>query len=154
MNQLSWEKSYKSLSRIIEPQFKNIKSLGLYVTPQLIWRQTPKLKNSKINVFFLLSSTTKTQRNLSHQTTAPRTATEITQTGYSIKTSSDRSINHCVLWDAHNKLFCIFGKLYASGVQNADVTKSLRYALKVIILKSYKTIPIKTFPKQLQFKKI
>ena len=39
-------------------------------------------------------------------------------------------------------------------MQDADVTKSLIYALKVIIHKSYKTILIKTFPKQLQFKKV
>ena len=39
---LSWE-NHESLSRIIESQFKNNMFLGLYVTTQLIWRQTPKL---------------------------------------------------------------------------------------------------------------
>ena len=53
-------------------------------------------------------------------------ATEITQIGYSTKTSSDRSINLYVLWDADQKLFCIFGDFYASGMQDAKVTKSLR----------------------------
>ena len=37
------------------------------------------------------------------------TATEIRRTGYSTKTSSDLSIDLCVLQDACHELFCIFG---------------------------------------------
>ena len=37
------------------------------------------------------------------------TATEIRRTGYSTKTSSDLSIDLCVLRDVCHELFCIFG---------------------------------------------
>ena len=53
------------------------------------------------------------------------TATEITRTGYLYKyTCSDRLINLCILRDACHELFCIFGDFYASGMQDAEVTKS------------------------------
>ena len=54
------------------------------------------------------------------------TATEITRTGYFYKyTCSDRLIDLCILRDACHELFCIFGDFYASGMQDAEVTKSL-----------------------------
>ena len=56
------------------------------------------------NILLLLSSTTKTKRNM-HQEKWQK---------YSSKTSSDWSIDLCVLRDAYQKLFCIF-----------EVTKSL-----------------------------
>ena len=52
-------------------------------------------------------------------------ATEMTQTGYSTKTSSDQSIDLCVLHGKCNELFCVFGDFYASGTQDAEVTKPL-----------------------------
>ena len=36
-----------------------------------------------------------------------------------------RSIDFCVLRDARHELFCVFGDFYASGTQDAEVTKSL-----------------------------
>ena len=60
------------------------------------------------------------------KTMTKRTATEITRTGYSTKKeSSSRSIVLCVLRDACHELFCVFGDFYASGTQDAEVTKSL-----------------------------
>ena len=41
-----------------------------------------------------------------------------------VKTSPDQSINLCVLQEAYQKLFCVFGDFYASGAQDAEVTKS------------------------------
>ena len=43
-------------------------------------------------------------------------------TGYSTKTSSDRSIDLCVLRDAYH---AVFEDFYASGTQEAELTKSL-----------------------------
>ena len=37
----------------------------------------------------------------------------------------DQSIDLCILWDACHELFCIFGDFYVSGMQDAEVTKSL-----------------------------
>ena len=48
------------------------------------------------------------------------------QTRYSTKRSSYQSMILCILWDACHKLFCVFGDFYASGTQDAEVTKSLR----------------------------
>lgn len=57
------------------------------------------------------------------------TFTKITQTGYFYKnTSSEQSINLCVLRDARIHelyLFCVFGGFYASGTQDTKITKSL-----------------------------
>ena len=68
-------------------------------------------------------------------TTAIITTTEITRTGNFYKcTCSDRSIDLCVLRDAcHELIFYIFGDFYASGTQDAELTKSL------IILKIFFT---------------
>ena len=60
-------------------------------------------------------------RHKCHLTTATRTATEITQTGYSTILINQSNI----LRDACHKLFCVFGDLYASSTQGAEVTKSL-----------------------------
>ena len=43
-----------------------------------------------------------------------------------MKTSSDRSIDLCVLQDACHELFCVFGDFYGSGTQDTEVTKSLK----------------------------
>ena len=56
---------------------------------------------------------------------SPKDSTCENQTGYLTKTSSYQSIDLCVLWNACNLLFCIFGDFYASGMQDAEVTKSL-----------------------------
>ena len=56
---------------------------------------------------------------------SPKDSTCENKTGYFTKTSSYQSIDLCVLWDACNLLFCIFGDFYASGMQDAEVTKSL-----------------------------
>ena len=55
------------------------------------------------------------------------TATEITQTGYSTTKSSNQSIVHCILRDACHELFCMFGGFYASGMHDAEITKSLKH---------------------------
>ena len=65
------------------------------------------------------------------------TATEITRTGYSIiKTSSARSIDLCILKDACNELFCMFGDFYASGLQDSRVRKSLQCGISALILQT------------------
>ena len=65
------------------------------------------------------------------------TATEITRTEYSIiKTSSERSINLCILRDECNELFCIFGDFYASGLQDSRVTNSLQYGISTLVLQT------------------
>ena len=48
------------------------------------------------------------------------------QTRYSTKRSSNQSIVLCILGDVCHKLLCIFRDFYASGTQEAEVTKSLR----------------------------
>ena len=58
-------------------------------------------------------------------TPARRRATEITPTGYSRKTSSDRSTDLCVPQDPCDELFCIFKDFYVAGTQHAVLTKSL-----------------------------
>ena len=126
------EKYHESLSRTNESQFKNKESLGLYVTTRLIWQQTPKLcitvywnKNisfyyqaqQKLKEIWVLRQQPQEQPLKSHKQ-------DILQKHFT-KTSSDQSINLCVLWDAYQKLFCIFGNFYESGTQGAEVTKSL-----------------------------
>ena len=93
------EKYHESLSRTNESQFKNNEFLGLYVTTQLIWRQTPKLCITVCwnkNISFYYQAQQKLKQQPQETTTATRTATEITQTGYSRKTfykNFFRSIN-------------------------------------------------------------
>ena len=62
------------------------------------------------------------------------TATEITQTGYSTKKSSNRSIFPYVLRDACHEIFCVFGDFSASRTQDAEVTKSLHCRKKFTVL--------------------
>ena len=49
---------------------------------------------------------------------------QIAQTGHSTK-KFFRSINRCVPEDASCQFFCVHENFYASGVQDAGVTKSL-----------------------------
>lgn len=82
------------------------------------------------HMYFVSSSPTKHfHRHLTPRQNATMvvTATNITQTGYSTRKSSNRSTILCMLWDACHELFCIFGDLYASGMQDAGVTKSVDY---------------------------
>ena len=44
-----------------------------------------------------------------------------------VKPSPDRSIDLGILWEAYHKIFCVFGDFYASGKQDAEVTKSLHF---------------------------
>ena len=60
--------------------------------------------------------------NNSHSTI---TAIEITQTGYSTKTSSDHSIDLCILWNIYHKLCFFFEDFFPSGMRDAEATKSL-----------------------------
>ena len=60
-----------------------------------------------------------------HRQTTTLTATEITRTGFSTKTCSDRSIDLCVLRDASIELFCVL-RDYESGTQDAEVTNSMQ----------------------------
>ena len=48
-------------------------------------------------------------------------------TEYILNTSSDWLTSLCVLWNACLELFCILKNFYASGMQDAEVTKSLHY---------------------------
>ena len=84
--------------------------------------QTVNLKtDSKILSYSILKykyspsilSTTKAKRNMHRETAAMITATEITRTGYFYKyTSSDRSIDLCVLRNACYELFCVSGDFF------------------------------------------
>ena len=59
----------------------------------------------------------------------------------------DRSIDLCVLRDACHKLFCLFKDFYASGTQDAEVTKSLpqkKVPAKISSGKIYFTVDIIT----------
>ena len=73
----------------------------------LSWRQAPKH-----------CIVIKTKRNIPCYTRAAKTATEITQTGYSTKTSSDWSVCTC------HEFF--FGTFHVSGMQDKELPKSLR----------------------------
>ena len=53
------------------------------------------------------------------------------QTGYSTKTSSDRSIDCGVLQDTYHKFFGIFGDFYTAVMQDTDITKSLLIAFYI-----------------------
>ena len=63
-----------------------------------------------------------------------RTSTEITQTGYSTKTSLDWSIDLCIIRGAYHELLWVFRNFYASGTQAAEVTKSLIIIIIIIII--------------------
>ena len=103
-------KNHESQSRAIESHNSKTRIPGSLCNHRVnLLRHTPKLgitvywfKNN--NILLVLSSTTKTERNMPQE--KPQK--------YSSKTSSDWSIDLCVLRDAYQKLFCIF-----------EVTKSL-----------------------------
>ena len=124
------EKYHESLSRTNESQFKNNKSLGLYVTTQLIWRQTPKLCitvywNKNISFYCQAQQKLKEIRVLKQQPQEQPLKSlkqDILQKHFT-KTSSDQSINLCIPWDVYHKLFCIFGNFYESGTQDSGVKK-------------------------------
>ena len=82
------------------------------------------LQFTEVEIDSLYCKAQKVLFNNSHGTI---TATEITQTGYSTKTSSDHSIDLCILWNIYHKLCCFFGDFFPSGTQDAEVTKSLHY---------------------------
>ena len=112
------------------------KCLVLYATRQLIWGQTPKFCIKVYwnkSILLLLYSTAKTKRNMCRYITATRMATEITQTGCSTKTSSDWSIDLCVLRDACNQLFYVFllGSLCVRGAGRRG-NKITNSSIKVI----------------------
>ena len=46
------------------------------------------------------------------------------------KTPFNRSMILCVLWDACRESFYVFGDFYASGAQDAGVTKLLKYTVE------------------------
>ena len=126
------EKYHESLSRTNESQFKNKESLGLYVTTQLIWRQTPKLCitvywNRNISFYCQAQQKLKEIRVLKQQPQEQPLKSlkqDILQKHFT-KTSSGQSINLCIPWDVYHKLFCIFGNFYEPGTEDAEVTKSL-----------------------------
>ena len=65
------------------------------------------------------------------KTTATRTATEIKQTGYSTKTSSDRLIDQSLYPTGHLPWTWVrLWNFYASGTRDAEVTKSLYILLQ------------------------
>ena len=109
-------KNHESQSRTIESQLKKKQWLpGSFETTHILWGQTPKLFITVYwnkNILLLLQSTTKTKRNRR----CLKTAIDNTQTGYSTKTSSDQSIDLCILWDAYHKLFFVFRILFIRDV--------------------------------------
>ena len=121
------EKYHESLSRTNESQYKKNESLG-----QLIWRQTPKLCitvywNKNISFYCQAQQKLKEIWVLKQQLQEQPLKSlkrDILQKHFT-KTSSDQSINLCILWDVYHKLFCIFGNFYESGTEDAEVTKSL-----------------------------
>ena len=131
------EKNHESHCRANEFQFKklqvlNWKCLGLYVTRQLVWRQTQKLcikqvTEIKIMLYsvYRLKVQQKTKRKCVVLKTTARTATEITWTGYSTNYNilrwNDQSL-HPMGRIAMNHFAPDF---YASGRQDTEVTKSL-----------------------------
>ena len=110
-------KNHESQSRTIESQFKKKQWVpASFVTTHLLWGQTPKLFITVYwnkNILLLLQSTTKTKRNRRCLTTA----TDNTQTGYSTKTSSDQSIDLCILWMHTTNYFVSLG-FYSLGRQD------------------------------------
>ena len=126
------EKYHESLSRTNESQFKNNEFLRLYVTTQLIWRQTPKLCitvywNKNISFYCQAQQKLKEIRVLKQQPQEQPLKSlkqDILQKHFT-KTSSGQSINLCIPWDVYHKLFCIFGNFYEPGTEDAEVTKSL-----------------------------
>ena len=126
------EKYHESLSRTNESQFKNNEFLDLYVTTQLIWRQTPKLCitvywNRNISFYCQAQQKLKEIRVLKQQPQEQPLKSlkqDILQKHFT-KTSSGQSINLCIPWDVYHKLFCIFGNFYEPGTEDAEVTKSL-----------------------------
>ena len=86
---------------MVSPGSPKLKCLGLYVTRQLIWRQMQK-------PFFTLY-----WKKKSH------TPDILLQKIF-------KSMDHSLCLTGHIPLlFCIFGDLYASGTQDAEITKSL-----------------------------
>ena len=102
----SWDSSCETSRVPVQNQWvpvkkkrvRNWKCLGLYVTRQLMWSQTPKLCITvywNLNAVLLFSSTTKAKRNMHrYKTTTIITATEITRRVYFYKytCSIDRSL--------------------------------------------------------------
>ena len=121
----SYEKSWVSVQNQWVPfkkQIQNWKCLGLYVTRQLIWRQTQNLCITIYWNFYVNWSTKKANRNIHRYTTAIITATEITRTsGIYVQ------IDLCVPWDVCHELFYVFGDFSVSRMQAIEVTKSLQY---------------------------
>ena len=98
-----------------QPPLKQNKEsyLGLYVTRRTIWRQMPKL----LLQFTEIKIQSKyTSLNNSHRNHTKRIF---------YKKTSNRSIVLCILMDACHESFCFFGDFYASGMWDAEVTKSL-----------------------------
>ena len=111
--------NHESLPKTNEFQLKKNKEsswkcMGLYVTN---WRQMPKLFTKftevKIKSFYIII---KAQRRLKYICIFKQQGTEITQTGYFTKTSSNWSIILYVLRDVcHELMFYVFGYFYTSG---------------------------------------
>ena len=121
----SYEKSWVPVQNQWVPfkkQIQNWKCLGLYVTRQLIWRQTQNLCITIYWNFYVNWSTKKANRNIHRYTTAIITATGITRTsGIYVQ------IDLCVPWDVCHELFYVFGDFSVSQMQAIEVTKSLQY---------------------------
>ena len=89
--------------------------------------QTVNLKTDSQTLYYSIlklkySSSIKAKRNMHHQTTSIRTATEITWTGYCSKkmyVQIDWLIDVWVLQDACCELFCVFWGFHVSGKQDA-----------------------------------
>ena len=124
--------NHESHSRTIEFQYKTKWVLGSFVTTQLIWSQTPKLCTTvywnKINFFYCKAQ--KRVKEISIVYKQPKEQPQkFTQTGYSTKTSSDRLMVLCIHGMHTTKINIVrHGDSYASGMQYAELTKSLRGA--------------------------
>ena len=81
----------------------------------LLEEKTPIIKHNRLKQIYLFKQQPQEQPH------------EITRTGYTTKTFSDRLIDLCVPRDVCKALFCVFGAFYAPGMQDTEATKSLKH---------------------------
>ena len=102
-------KNHESLSITNEPQYKKTGSPKLKMVRRLC-NQTVDLETDAKTLYLQFTDRRNHMNRILYQ-----------------KKSFNQSIILCVLWDARYELFCIFWNLYASGTQDAEVTKSLSH---------------------------
>ena len=103
-------RNFESHSRTTESQVLTWKCLGLYVTRQK--KRYSFVKHNKDQKKYLSLNNSHMNSHRNH-------------TDRIFYKNVFRSIDLCVLQDSCNELLWVFGDFYASGVQDAEVTKSL-----------------------------